>query len=105
MQKPYLPPQVDPQLMPPDPLNATILELSGWYLEVRCSCEAMTQYPLLPLCARLHPRVPTIAEAASRFVCERCGGRPAAVWLLERAGGNPHVEPQPRRLPIPLRSS
>lgn len=98
----HLPPLVDPEPLPADPLNATILQLSGWWLEARCGCGWMSQYPLRLLCGRLHPATPTIGEAARRLICEKCDARAATVDLVERAGGNPNVAPQPQRVPVPL---
>jgi hypothetical protein len=94
----HLPPQVAPQPLPADPMAATIRDLSGWWMEVRCVCGRHTDVPLRLMCAKLWPARPTIAEVSKRLRCGSCGDKPSTINLLERAGANPMQGPQVREL-------
>jgi hypothetical protein len=96
----HLPPYLAPQPLPADPLAATIHDLSGWWLDVRCGCGRLIELPLRLMCAKLHPARPMIAQVSSRLRCDTCGARPSTISLLERAGANPLQGPQPTRFPV-----
>jgi hypothetical protein len=97
----HLPPYLAPQPLPADPLAATIRDLSGWWIDTKCSgCSRRVELPLRLMCAKLWPATPTVANVSRRLRCDSCGAKPATVALLERAGANPLQGPQPIRVPV-----
>jgi hypothetical protein len=89
----HLPPQVAPQPLPAAPLAATIHDLSGWWLEVRCVCGRRTDLPLRLMCAQLI--LPGRRSPMFRGDCVALGGNragPSRQWTAlggpSRVSGN-----------------
>lgn len=94
-------PRGDPQTrypFPPDgtrpfpvvaPLDAWLADLSGWWLEVRCSCRGggVTYLPLKLLAATHGWDVP-LGSLSKRLKCRHCGGPPKLIDLVDNAAGD-----------------
>lgn len=67
-------------------MQATVADLSGWWLEVRCSC-GKSGTKLLPfrLLAARHGWDTTLANIVHRLRCNECGARPASLAIVEDA--------------------
>lgn len=82
-----------------------LAELSGWWLAVRCDCEGRDVcYLPLRLLAADHGWQVKLETVAGRLRCQRCGGAPASIELVEDAAGSSgrHNTREPKRLTVSL---
>lgn len=84
--------------MPPD--IDTLAAMTGWWIEVRCSCGRATMFPV-KLLARKHGETARAADLVARMRCGQCGTPPAEATLVDdpQAGASGYVggTPQQRR--------
>ncbi len=85
-----LPPLTDPQELPRDLATARLIEINGWWLEVRCTCGRSAALPLRLLSA--DERDTQLRTYICRLVCQGCGSRVSSARLVDNPGltGNHH---------------
>ena len=74
-------------------LNATLADLSGTWLEIRC-CKGVTYLPLRQL-APSKPENARLREVLARLRCSKCRSRPSMLVLVEDPAGGGQGGPPP----------
>lgn len=84
------PPERDPYEVFPDmpPWDTPLVDLSNWWLEIRCVCGRFSVYPLRLLAANVGWRK-TLRQVVPLLKCDevRCRRRPETVRLVSDSGG------------------
>jgi hypothetical protein len=89
-QKPpaNMPEWVAPQPLPDDPLQARLIDVSGWHVEMRCeTCGRCVVYPLRRAAAEAGWSM-ALGDFIARLKCREDGTRPKTVRLMSNPLGD-----------------